>query len=279
MTAEYMDRIIEVRALSKSFGVGVRGWSQGRADAPERAGVVKAVYEASFTLGREERLAVLGPSGCGKTTLLRLLAGLEIPDAGEILIQGQVASRPGWVLPPGRRGLGFVFQEPALWPHMTVAAHVLFGLHGMSKDEARRRLAELMELTGLEGLEGRYPDQLSGGQARRVALARTLAPCPRCLLFDEPLTNLDEESKTRMLELIDRAAQLSGAALLYVTHNRGEAEGLGASVMRMEEGRLAPLEQSAGRTAAASGNAPPATASCLHGGGPEVPVPGADSGW
>jgi iron(III) transport system ATP-binding protein len=164
---------------------------------------------------------------------------------------------------------------------MTVAAHVLFGLAGTDKKEARERLTHLLGITGLLGLDGRYPHQLSGGEARRVALARTLAPRPRCLLFDEPLTNLDEEAKAQMLELIDRAAQLSGAALLYVTHDRGETEALGASVMRMEEGRLAPPEQparrepEATRMTAATDAPDPAGAA---GGAPSTPGEGSPSG-
>ncbi|NLE74041.1 MAG: ATP-binding cassette domain-containing protein [Actinobacteria bacterium] len=232
------ERFIEVRGLTKSFGARAWGERGARLNRVERSGPVKAVDAVSLGLVSSARLAVLGPSGCGKTTLLRLIAGLEVPDAGEVLIRGKVVSRPGWALQPGWRGLGFVFQEPALWPHMTVAGNVLFGLHGLSRDVSRGRLGELMDLIGLQGLESRYPHQLSGGEARRVALARTLAPRPHCLLFDEPLTNLDPESKARMLDLIDRAAQLSGAAILYVTHERSEAEELGASVVWMEAGRL-----------------------------------------
>ena len=240
------ERFIEVRAVSKSFGVRSRGKRPTSGAAANRSGPVTAVDAVSFVLASSARLAVLGPSGCGKTTLLRLVAGLEMPDAGEISIQGRIVSRPDWALQPGRRGVGFVFQEPALWPHMTVAGNVLFGLHGLAKEESRRRLGELMELIDMRGLESRYPDQLSGGEARRVALARTLAPRPRCLLLDEPLTNLDQESKARMLDLIDRAAQLSGAALLYVTHDRSEADILGASIMCMEQGRLAQPSEGGG---------------------------------
>lgn len=232
------ERFIEVRGLAKSFGAPIRGERGALGNRVGRSPAVKAVDAVSLELAPSARLAVLGPSGCGKTTLLRLIAGLEVPDAGEVLIRGRVVSRPGWALQPGRRGLGFVFQEPALWPHMTVAGNVLFGLHGLTKDVSRRRLGQLMELIGLQGLESRYPHQLSGGEARRVALARTLAPHPHCLLLDEPLTNLDPESKARMLDLINQAAQLSGAAILYVTHERSEAEELGASIVRMEAGRL-----------------------------------------
>ncbi len=208
------ERFIEVRGLAKSFGAPIRGERGALGNRVGRSPAVKAVDAVSLDLAPSARLAVLGPSGCGKTTLLRLIAGLEVPDAGEILIRGKVVSRPGWALQPGRRGLGFVFQEPALWPHMTVAGNVLFGLHGLTKDVSRRRLGQLMELIGLQGdSRSRYPHQLSGGEARRVALARTLAPRPHCLLLDEPRPTWIPESKARMLDLINRAAQLSGAAI------------------------------------------------------------------
>ena len=219
MTAELL---IDVRGVGKAFGA------------------VTALEGVSFSLGPHRRMAVLGHSASGKTTLLRLLAGLELPDEGEVVLSGRTASSPGWAMPPGRRGLGYVFQSPALWPHMTVAAHLRFGLHGLSRDEADGRVAELVELAGLQGLEKRYPDQLSGGQQRRVALARTLAPRPGCLLMDEPLTNLDDELRAQMLELIVRAAEETGAALVYVTHDRSEAVALGAAIWRMDAGRLSP---------------------------------------
>ena len=163
--------MIEVRDLGKSFGN------------------VRALNHLGFNVPDSDAVVILGPSGSGKTTLLRLVAGLEIPDHGEIFIDGELASEPGRVLSPHQRGIGFVFQAPALWPHMTVAKNILFGLNGMPKQEASNRLDELLVQTGLTGLEQRYPSQLSSGQARRVALARTLAPKPRCLLMDEPLTN------------------------------------------------------------------------------------------
>jgi iron(III) transport system ATP-binding protein len=224
MTGELL---IDVRSVGKTFGA------------------VKALDAVSFSLEPGRRTAVLGHSASGKTTFLRLLAGLELPDEGEIELSGRVASRAGWALSPGRRGLGYVFQSPALWPHMTVAAHLRFGLHGVPRAEAERRVTELAELTGLQGLEKRYPDQLSGGQARRVALARTLAPRPRCLLMDEPLTSLDDELREQMLGLIDRAAAETGAALVYVTHDRSEAVALGAAIWRMDAGRLTPPQPEA----------------------------------
>jgi iron(III) transport system ATP-binding protein len=154
-------------------------------------GQTKALEEVSLSHNSLDPLIILGPSGGGKTTLLRLIAGLEMPDSGEIYLENCLASDPGWLLPPHRRGIGFVFQSSALWPHMTVADNILFGVNHVPKDEARDRLNGLLESTGLKGLEGRYPDELSGGEARRVAIARCLAPRPKILLMDEPLINLD----------------------------------------------------------------------------------------
>jgi iron(III) transport system ATP-binding protein len=196
-------------------------------------GKVLAVDRVSFEVPPHSALAILGPSGSGKTTLLRLIAGLEMPDKGEISLLGEVASRPGWVRPPHERGIGFVFQTPALWPHMTAAQNVLFGLNGTPKPLARRRLDELIAQLRLEGLTGRYPAQLSGGEARRVALARALAPRPRCLLLDEPLTNLDAELKGEILPAIKALICEDGPCLVYVTHDAGEAAYLSERVLTL----------------------------------------------
>lgn len=199
---------------------------------------VRALEDVSFEIASGAALAVVGPSGSGKTTLLRLIAGLELPDSGEVHLDGCVVSRPGWALAPHRRGVGLVFQSPALWPHMTVAQNILFGLRGLPHAEARTRLEALLAQTGLKGLERRYPHQISGGQARRVALARALAPRPRFLLLDEPLTNLDARLKEEMLELILAAARDAAATLLYVTHQMEEATRVARRVLRLEAGRV-----------------------------------------
>jgi len=199
---------------------------------------VKAVDGVSFEAPRPGSLAILGPSGSGKTTLLRLIAGLEIPDAGEIHINGELVSQPGWAAAPYKRGLGLVFQTSALWPHMTVAQNILFGLHGRPKEEARGRLSELLEQTSLGGLERRYPHEISGGEARRVALARTLAPRPRCLLLDEPLTNVDPDLKRKLLSLIQEEVRQTEACLIYVTHDSSEAGQISGRVLLLKDGCL-----------------------------------------
>lgn len=186
-------------------------------------GAVKAVERISLKVPAHSSMAILGPSGSGKTTLLRLIAGLETPDEGEVSFWGEMVSRPGWVKPPHQRGIGFVFQTPALWPHMTVAQNILFGMNGVPRPQARGRLDEMITQLRLDGLAHRYPAQLSGGEARRVALARALAPRLRCLLLDEPLTNLDAELKGEILTAIKALVDETRPCLVYVTHDAGEA--------------------------------------------------------
>ncbi|NMC75520.1 MAG: ABC transporter ATP-binding protein [Geobacteraceae bacterium] len=201
-------------------------------------GKVKALQDVSLQVTTPEPVVILGPSGSGKSTLLRLIAGLEVPDAGEIRINGGLVSRPGWVLPPHLRNMGFVFQAPALWPHMTVEGNITFGMDGVSQDRLRGRLRELLDDFDLHGLGKRYPDELSGGEARRVAIARCLAPEPRYLLMDEPLTNLDRERKWRALERIAVAVRETGAFLVYVTHDPEEARKLSRRVIFLDSGRI-----------------------------------------
>jgi iron(III) transport system ATP-binding protein len=201
-------------------------------------GQVAAVVDASLAIAEGERVAILGPSGSGKTTLLRLIAGLERPDAGEIRMDGQVISTPRRMIPPHMRGIGFVFQAPTLWPHMTVSQNIRFGLNALDGEAQRRRTGEMLTAMALQGLEDRRPDQLSGGEARRVALARSLAPRPRYLLLDEPLTNLDAALKATMIALLLDELERTGATMLYVTHDETEARLLARSIVRMAHGRI-----------------------------------------
>jgi iron(III) transport system ATP-binding protein len=201
-------------------------------------GKVKALDHVSLELKTPDPLVILGPSGSGKTTLLRLIAGLEIPDEGEVHINGSLASKPGWAILPHQRHIGFVFQSSALWPHMTVTQNIFFGLDGLTKNEAKERLRKLIELTHLKGLEHRYPDELSGGEARRVAIARCLAPEPKYLLMDEPLINLDPELKGKMLTLIEETARRTEAFLIYVTHDTEEAKKISGQMFFLKSGRL-----------------------------------------
>ena len=201
-------------------------------------GDVSVLKEVSLEAVQNSSTVILGPSGTGKTTLLRLIAGLELPDSGEIYLDGALASKTGWALAPYRRGIGFVFQVSALWPHMTVAQNIMFGLHGMPKSDARHCLKELLENVSLKGLERRYPHQISGGEARRVALVRTLAPRPKILLMDEPLTNVDPELKQRLLSFVRQSVADTKACLIYVTHDAAEARLISDRVLTLKGGSL-----------------------------------------
>ncbi|MCX7853954.1 MAG: ABC transporter ATP-binding protein, partial [Caldilineales bacterium] len=183
------------------------GSATPRADGPEWSLELRAVSKhfkdvgaargVSFRLRKGQLLALLGPSGCGKTTTLRLIAGFEEPDAGEIVIGGRLVAGPGVFVPPEQRRVGMVFQEYALFPHLNVADNVRFGLRHYTGD-AERRVRDVLELVGLTGLEKRMPHELSGGQQQRVALARALAPEPDLILLDEPFSNLDAGLRVRV---------------------------------------------------------------------------------
>mgnify|MGYP001627949174 CR=1 FL=1 len=188
-----------------------------------------------------EFVALLGPSGCGKTTLLRLTAGFEAPDAGEITLGGQVLARAGGpFVPPEDRNIGIVFQSYALWPHMSVARNVAYPLEvrSIAAPERRRRVAEALALTGLSAFADRAPAQLSGGQRQRVALARCLVAEPRAVLLDEPLANLDLALRATMQDAFAAFHRRTGATMLYVTHDQTEALALADRVAVMQDGRI-----------------------------------------
>lgn len=205
---------------------------------PEHAPAIDAL---SLTVERGHTLAVLGPSGCGKTTLLRLIAGFEEPSDGTVRLGGTCVAGGGSWIPPEQRGVGMVFQDYALFPHLTVARNVAFGLHRLDRSERGRRVAEVLDLVGLAGLEDRYPHQLSGGQQQRVALARALAPNPIVVLLDEPFSNLDPDMRSRMRAEVDAILQQSGATTVLVTHDHEEAFAMADRVAVLNRGRLEQL--------------------------------------
>jgi len=211
----------------------------------KRFGDVLAVADVSLVVPAGAFLALLGPSGCGKTTVLRLLAGLEFPDAGLIRLDGRTvfSRRDGVFVPPGDRGVGLVFQSYALWPHMTVFENIAFGLQVRRQDratiaEAVRRALAYMQL---QGLEGRYPQELSGGQQQRVALARMLVAQPKVFLMDEPLSNLDARLRMDMRGELKRIHRTAGATTVYVTHDQEEALTMATHVAVMRAGRIEQL--------------------------------------
>ncbi|MGM1326784.1 ABC transporter ATP-binding protein, partial [Klebsiella michiganensis] len=169
-------------------------------------------------------VALLGPSGCGKSTLLRLLAGLSVPASGSIHFGDRLVAKTGWGLPPEQRDLGMVFQDYALWPHMTAAQNVAFPLRmrGVGRQQRQQRVEEALAMVGLSGFADRKPSGLSGGQQQRVALARAIVAEPRVLLFDEPLSNLDSELRESLCLEMSRLLRQLGITAVYVTHDRRE---------------------------------------------------------
>ena len=200
----------------------------------------RALEPATLDIARGETLVLLGPSGCGKTTMLRIIAGLELPDTGgKVLFDGNDMTS----VPIERRNVGMVFQSYALFPNMSVSDNIGYGLkiRGVSKQERASRVAELVALTNISGLENRRIDQLSGGQRQRVALARAVAIRPGILLLDEPLTALDAALRDRLRGELNRLLRALGITTIYVTHDQSEAMELGDRIVVMQKGTIAQI--------------------------------------
>jgi putative spermidine/putrescine transport system ATP-binding protein len=222
-TAAAHGAAVRIETCGKTFSDGTRG-----------------LEPASLDIARGETLVLLGPSGCGKTTMLRIIAGLELPDAGgKVLFDGKDMTK----VPIEKRNVGMVFQSYALFPNMTVAENIGYGLkiRGMPKDARAARIAELVALTNINGLENRRIDQLSGGQRQRVALARAVAIRPGILLLDEPLTALDAALRERLRSELNRLLRALGITAIYVTHDQAEAMELGDRVVVMSKGKIAQI--------------------------------------
>jgi iron(III) transport system ATP-binding protein len=212
--------VLELDGVSKSYG-------------DERV-----VEDVDLAVREGELLTLLGPSGCGKTTTLRLIAGLETPDSGEIRLRGDPVAGSGRFVAPERRDVGIVFQEFALFPHKTAAENVAFGLHELPADERDQRVDELLDLVGLTSHSDSYPDELSGGQQQRVALARSLAPEPQLLLLDEPFSNLDVDLRVEMREEVRSILKAAGVTAVSVTHDQEEAMSISDRVAVINDGRV-----------------------------------------
>ena len=216
---------IELKNITKKFG-----------------GTFTAVDNLSITIEDGDFITLLGPSGCGKTTTLRQIAGLETPTEGEIIIDGKkvFSSKDMIDVSPSKRDVGFLFQNYALWPHMTVYRNIAFGLENLKweKDKIDKRVKELLALLKIEEFAERYPAELSGGQQQRVAIARTLATNPRVLLMDEPLSNLDAKLRMEMRTELKRLHRETGATFVYVTHDQLEAMTLATKICLLDKGVL-----------------------------------------
>jgi iron(III) transport system ATP-binding protein len=201
-------------------------------------GLRTVVDGLSLALAPGEIGCLLGASGCGKTTALRAIAGFEPLRAGQVLIDGTAVAGPGLSLPPERRRVGMMFQDYALFPHLTAAQNIAFGLRGLLSAQRAARVAELLALVGLPTAGTAYPHELSGGQQQRIALARALAPSPRVLLLDEPFSNLDADIRARLAADTRAVLAATGTTVLLVTHDQDEAFALADRVGVMDAGRL-----------------------------------------
>jgi iron(III) transport system ATP-binding protein len=204
--------------------------------APDRA---PAVEDLTLSVDHGHLLALLGPSGCGKTTTLRLIAGFETPDTGEISIGGRVVASPrGIMVPPEERSVGVVFQDYALFPHLTIAENVAFGLDRFPRAARKLRVRDVLDLVGLAPFADRYPHELSGGQQQRVAVARALAPSPTLILLDEPFSNLDADLRAQMRDEVEQILRSTRTTAVFVTHDQEEAFTIADQVGVLNAGRL-----------------------------------------
>jgi iron(III) transport system ATP-binding protein len=210
-------------------------------DLTKRFGSTIAVDGVSFDLGQHEILALVGPSGCGKSTLLRVVGGIHPADEGRIELAGQIVDDGRRSLPPEKRRIGLVFQDHALFPHLTVAGNVGFGIRDPKVRPART--AEMLQLVGLEGYDERYPHELSGGERQRVALARALALEPALLLLDEPFASLDPNLRARIRDEVVGILRSTGTPALFVTHDQQEALAIGDRIAVMNGGRIIQLDR------------------------------------
>jgi len=216
-------KIVDINSVSKFYNGG------------------KVLDNIFLEIHEGERTVIFGPSGCGKTTILRLIAGFIAPDMGSISIAGEMASRNGRIIkPPEQRNLGMVFQDLALWPHLSVKGNIEFGLKakGIPKIEREQRIQETLNLVGMPDYADRKPSELSGGQQQRVALARALVLEPRLLLMDEPLSSLDLELNVRLRKEILRLQEKLEFTMVYVTHNRDEVFEMATRVVMINKGRI-----------------------------------------
>jgi iron(III) transport system ATP-binding protein len=240
---------LKARALNGANRAGRGAGARGKAavtfaarltfeDVSRRYGEVRALDHVSLDIAPSEILCLLGPSGCGKSTLLRIAAGVERPSAGRVLLDGQQVAGPDAFVPPEKRGIGLMFQDFALFPHLTVLDNVAFGLKSLSRSEAKAEAFAALERVGLGHYAGEYPHILSGGEQQRVALARAIAPRPSVLLMDEPFSGLDPRLREKMREETLAILHETRATSIVVTHDAEEAMRMGDRVALMRKGRV-----------------------------------------
>lgn len=198
----------------------------------------KAVDNVSMYINKGESLIITGPSGSGKSTLLRMITGLEMVSSGEIMLNNNVISSNKYMLNPNERNMSFVFQSAALWPHMTVKENIMFAINNLSKSEAEYKINSLLEIAEITELKNRYPNEISGGEARRVSILRAIASDKEIFFLDEPLTNLNMDLKYKLLDFILDIVKTTNKTMIYVTHDLDEADRIQGRKFIMEKGNL-----------------------------------------
>jgi len=198
----------------------------------------KVIDNASIYISKGDSLVITGNSGCGKSTLLRIITGLEKISSGEILLNNEIISNNKYVLRPNERNMSFVFQSAALWPHMTVKENIMFAMNNLSKLDAEEQINSLLKIAEISDLKDRYPNEISGGEARRVSILRAIASNKEIFILDEPLTNLNMDLKYKLLDFILEIVKATNKTMIYVTHDLDEAERIHGRRFSMENGIL-----------------------------------------
>lgn len=198
----------------------------------------KVIDNASMYINKGDNLVITGTSGSGKSTLLRMITGLETLSGGEIFLNNEVISNSKYVLKPNERNMSFVFQSAALWPHMTVKENIMFAMNNLKKSDAEEQLNSLLEIAEIGDLKDRYPNEISGGEARRVSILRAIASNKEIFFLDEPLTNLNTSLKYKLLDFILEIVNTTNKTMIYVTHDLDEAERINGRRFNMEKGIL-----------------------------------------
>lgn len=204
----------------------------------KKFGDKNVVDNASFVVNKGDNIVITGPSGSGKSTLLRLIAGLDRINEGEIFINEQLISSEDFNLPPYKRSIAMVFQSPALWPHMTVRENILFAMEHLKDSDKEKKLHELLQFAEITELKDRYPNQISGGEARRVSILRAIASDKEIIFLDEPLTNLNEDIKYKLLDFILKLVKEEKKTMIIVTHDKAEADRITGRSFYMEKGKI-----------------------------------------
>ncbi|OEH86138.1 ABC transporter [Desulfuribacillus stibiiarsenatis] len=194
------------------------------------------IKDFSLEIAKGEIISILGDSGSGKSTMLRIMAGLEVPTGGTMLVNGKIMFNDHHFVAPENRGIGMVFQDYALFPHMTVGKNIQYGLRKISKEQKQQRLNEMLALVNLTDFRDRYPYELSGGQQQRVALARALAPSPSLLIFDEPFSNLDAKIQVQIRDDLRKILKQTGITSIFVTHDQKDAKALADRIVFLNNG-------------------------------------------